>query len=60
MAFGGLTMKRWEYAISERNSELDELDIHKMNNWGREGWELISVVFVPNTSRLNYYWKQSC
>lgn len=43
-------MKKWKYAIITNSSQLDE--------YGEQGWELVSVVYTPLTSSVNYYLKK--
>ena len=43
-------MKKWEYNIE--TTELDKTI--RLNDFGKEGWELISVVAIPDADSQDY------
>ncbi len=56
--------KLWEYLIA------NDINIDKINELGSNGWELVSVVYLPSfpenskmyvsyTTMINYYFKRS-
>jgi hypothetical protein len=44
-------MQKWEYSIEEfQHPEFDTSSMQKkLDNWGRDGWELVSVIFISYT-----------
>jgi hypothetical protein len=50
-------MKQWEYI--EYTKELyDEDNEQKLTNFGRIGWELVSVIYNSETNRTIHYFKR--
>jgi hypothetical protein len=47
-------MKRFEYLTEHTNAQ-KTIDL---NSFGKEGWELVSVVLVPNEGALYFFKRQ--
>ena len=47
-------MTKWEYAVEDIDPYHDGTE--QLDNWGKDGWELISVVALART--LRFYLKR--
>ena len=48
-------MKKWEYysrSMTRVAACLDDLDL---DSYGLDGWELVSVIVLPNGERIAYF-----
>lgn len=42
-------MKRFEYKIIDATSKIDNIDEIELNRLGNEGWEAVTIHFIPST-----------
>ncbi|SHL20378.1 protein of unknown function [Anaerocolumna jejuensis DSM 15929] len=42
-------MKKWEYSILKISMDLNDNDEIEVNNFGKEGWEIVSVTPITNS-----------
>lgn len=50
-------MQQWEYSLFAKKSNSGSEQLSEIGRLGREGWELISVVYVQSSSVTEYYFK---